>query len=86
MSKSIARETFERNWPRHLEDLESLVRIPSVSFDGFPPGEVRRSAEAVAALLKKAGLQKVEILDLEGAHPYVYAEWLGAPGKPTLLL
>lgn len=86
MSKSIAREVFERNWPKHLEDLENLVRIPSVSFDGFPPAEVRRSAEAVAALLKKSGLQKVEILEMQGAHPYVYAEWLGAPGKPTLLL
>ncbi|MBU6375715.1 MAG: M20/M25/M40 family metallo-hydrolase [Bdellovibrionales bacterium] len=78
--------TFERRFDQHLEDLKSLVRIPSVSFEGFDPQNVRRSAEAVAALLRKNGLEKVEILDLPGAHPYVYGERLRAPGKPTLLL
>src|SRR5438093_10227006 len=36
--------------------------------------------------MRAAGLQKCEVIDLEGAHPYAYGEWLGAPGKPTLLL
>ncbi|PIR18274.1 MAG: dipeptidase [Elusimicrobia bacterium CG11_big_fil_rev_8_21_14_0_20_64_6] len=69
-----------------LEDLKHLARIPSVSFPGFDPKEVVRSAEAVAALCKARGLENVEILTLPGAHPYVYADWLHAPGKPTLLL
>jgi acetylornithine deacetylase/succinyl-diaminopimelate desuccinylase-like protein len=77
---------FEKNFGHHLEDLKTLAKIPSVSFDGFPAEEVRRSAEAVAALLKKRGLEKVEILEVPGAHPYVYGEWLKAPGKPTVLL
>lgn len=80
---------LEKNFDRMLEDLKTLVRIPSVSFEGFPAKEVVRSAEAVAELLKNRGLQNVEVLRIPGkpqAHPYVYGEWLGAPGKPTLLL
>lgn len=58
-----------------------------MSFSDFPKEEVERSAGAVAALLKKRGLENVEILSLRGAHPYVYADWLHAPeGSPTLLL
>lgn len=76
----------EKNFGRHIEDLKALVKIPSVSFDGFPPTEVRRSAEAVSALLQRRGLENVKILEVPGAHPYVYGDWLNAPGKPTVLL
>src|SRR5439155_1407337 len=79
-------EYLSEKFPEYLEDLKTLVRIPSVSFPGFPEKEVRRSAEAVAALLKKRGLENVQILELPGAHPYVYGDWMHAPGKPTLLL
>src|SRR5690606_13275105 len=33
-----------------------------------------------------AGLENVELISMEGCHPYVYGERLRAPGKPTLLL
>lgn len=71
---------------RFVSDLSRLVAIPSCSFPGFPPSEVARSAEAVAAYLRRCGLEHVKVLRLPGAHPYVYADWLHAPGKPTLLL
>ena len=86
MSAQAAIERFACARDMHLEDLSKLVRIPSVSASGFDPAQVKRSAEAVAALLKERGLENVELLTLEGAHPYVYGDWLHAPGKPTVLL
>lgn len=70
----------------YQKDLETLVRIPSVSFDGFDPEQVRKSAEATAELLRQRGFDNVELLELDGAHPYVFGEWLKAPGQPTVLL
>jgi acetylornithine deacetylase/succinyl-diaminopimelate desuccinylase-like protein len=74
----------------HLDDfkatLAGLARIPSVSAEDFPREEVQRSAEAVAEAMRKAGLEGVEILELPDVHPYAYGEWLGTPGKPTVLL
>ncbi len=66
--------------------LLELARIPSVSAQGFPPEQVRRSATAFADLLRHAGLRHVQVLKIPGVHPYVYADWLDRPGKPTLVL
>jgi cysteinylglycine-S-conjugate dipeptidase len=77
---------YQSNAASYLEDLKGLVRIPSVSFAGYPPEPVRRSADAVAAVLRRRGFEGVEVLGVEGAHPYVYGERLRQPGAPTLLL
>lgn len=86
MSTDKALAHFDAQKNSYLEDLKQLVRIPSVSFDGFDPAHVRASAEATARLLKSRGFENVRLLEIEGAHPYVYGEILKAPGKPTLLL
>jgi acetylornithine deacetylase/succinyl-diaminopimelate desuccinylase-like protein len=86
MTTSLPANYLKSHFKEYLEDLKSLVRIPSVSFPHFPESEVKRSAEAVAQLLKARGLENVQILTIDGAHPYVYGERLKAPGKPTLLL
>lgn len=86
MSLEHALKHFSDKKNEYLEDLKTLVRIPSVSFDGFDPKFVRQSAEATAELLKKRGFDNVQLLEIEGAHPYVYGEILKAPGQPTLLL
>ena len=67
--------------------LEELVRIPSVSADGHDPEQVRRSAAATARALEEAGLRDVQLLELDGAHPYVHGAWLEAgDDAPTVLL
>jgi acetylornithine deacetylase/succinyl-diaminopimelate desuccinylase-like protein len=76
----------EQAWPRVREDLERLVRIPSVSFPGFDPSTVKSSAEATAGILEAAGLGGVRLLELDGAHPAVYGELPAPDGTPTLLL
>lgn len=86
MANEKALQHYEAEKKNYLEDLKTLVRIPSVSFDGFDPANVRKSAEATAELLRKRGFENVRLLEIDGAHPYVYGDWLKAPGKPTLLL
>lgn len=86
MSTDRALEMFAKKKAEYLEDLKTLVRIPSVSFEGFDPKRVRESAEATAKLLEKRGFTNVQLLEVEGAHPYVFGELLKAPGKPTVLL
>jgi acetylornithine deacetylase/succinyl-diaminopimelate desuccinylase-like protein len=68
------------------ETLVALCRVPSVSAAGFPPEEVRRSAQAVAQALRDASVEHVEVLEIPGVHPYVYGDWLHRPGAPTVLL
>jgi acetylornithine deacetylase/succinyl-diaminopimelate desuccinylase-like protein len=82
----LALAHYEKTAAIYLDELKRLVRIPSVSFAGFPEVEVHRSASAVAELLKRRGFEKVEILEVEGAHPYVYGERLEDPAAPTVLL
>jgi acetylornithine deacetylase/succinyl-diaminopimelate desuccinylase-like protein len=82
----LALAHYEKNAAIYLDELKRLVRIPSVSFAGFPDIEVGRSADAVGELLKRRGFEKVEVLRVEGAHPYVFGERIEDPSAPTLLL
>lgn len=80
------RQRVAADFPRTRAELESLVRIPSVSADGFDPAAVRRSAEATAQLMRDAGLSEVRLLEIEGAHPAVLGERRGGADRPTVLL
>ena len=69
---------------RFLEELKSLLRIPSISTLPEHKGDVRLAAESLARELERVGLEHVRIIETSG-HPLVYADWLHAAGKPTCL-
>jgi acetylornithine deacetylase/succinyl-diaminopimelate desuccinylase-like protein len=76
---------IQSNQKRFLDELFELLRIPSVSADPAYKNDVVKTAEAVAASLKKAGADQVEICETAG-YPIVYAEKLIDPLKPTILV
>ncbi len=69
---------------RFLEELKSLLRIPSISTLPEHKGDVRFAAESLARELERVGLDHVRVIETSG-HPLVYGDWLHAPGKPTCL-
>jgi acetylornithine deacetylase/succinyl-diaminopimelate desuccinylase-like protein len=81
-----ALQYLDRNFDDFKRTLVGLSRIPSVSAEGFPPQEVRRSAQGMAEALRQAGVEHVQVLEIPGVHPYVYGDWLHKPGTPTILL
>jgi acetylornithine deacetylase/succinyl-diaminopimelate desuccinylase-like protein len=69
-----------------LRGLADLVAVPSISTDGEHQKEIEQTASLTCEQMRQAGLQNVEELRTQGANPYAYGEWLGAPGKPTVFL
>src|SRR3954454_15321531 len=86
LSESELRAAVAREMPGVRADLERLVRIPSIAFDGFDHSQVERSAEAVAELLRGCGLEVQIVRGASGGHPAGIGR-KGAPaGAPTFLL
>ena len=82
---STATEAFvKQNQPRLLEELKDFVRIPSISTLPEHRSDIDRAARFVAESLRKVGMENVETIPT-GKHPLVYADWMHAPGKPTVL-
>jgi acetylornithine deacetylase/succinyl-diaminopimelate desuccinylase-like protein len=86
MSRSVEdlRAAVAANMPGVRADLEALVRIPGIAFDGFDPAQVQRSAEAVAELLRGV-LPDVRIVRA-GGQPAVIGRRPAPAGAPTVLL
>ncbi len=68
-----------------LEELVEFASIPSVSAQPAHAPDMARAAEWLSERLRRCGPMKVELWPTAG-HSAVYAEWLGAPGAPTLLV
>ncbi len=69
-----------------LERLKALIRIPSISTDPAYATEMQRARDLLLARLAELGLENVQALDGGGGQPAVFAEWTGAPGRPTLIV
>jgi acetylornithine deacetylase/succinyl-diaminopimelate desuccinylase-like protein len=73
-------ETHDRRMATYLD----FVRIPSVSALPDHADDCRRAAEFLAAQLRDAGLDHVEVSET-GGPPVVRADWLHAEGAPTVI-
>jgi acetylornithine deacetylase/succinyl-diaminopimelate desuccinylase-like protein len=75
---------IEANRQRYIDELFTLLRFPSVSADSKHAGAMHQCADHLADHLSQIGLTARK-MPTDG-HPVVYAEWLGAKGKPTVLI
>jgi cysteinylglycine-S-conjugate dipeptidase len=73
-------------FPSLRADLEHLARIPSVSNSEFDQAHVAASAQAVAELLRGAGIEDVRVTHVGAGRPAVVARRPGPAGAPTVLL
>src|SRR5438445_13833494 len=81
---SSAVEFARSNQQRFLSELKDLLRIPSVSTLEEHKSDIHKAADFVAEELRRIGMDNVEVIATKG-HPLIYADWLHAAGKPTVL-
>jgi len=79
-----ARTYASENRRRFLDELTSLIRIPSVSAVPKHRDDVARAAGWLQDHLAELGF-RAELIPIENGHPIVYADWMQAAGKPTVL-
>ncbi len=83
--KETALAFARNNQSIFLQELKTLLRIPSVSTLPEHRGDVRKTAETLAAELTRIGMEHAELVTVGDGHPLVLADWLHAPGRPTVL-
>ncbi|GAA0491716.1 dipeptidase [Paractinoplanes deccanensis] len=84
LSETDLRAAIARELPGVRADLERLIRIPGIAFEGFDHSHVERSAEAVAELLRGVGLDTQIVR--HGGQPAVIGRKAAPAGAPTVLL
>ena len=75
---------FSEHREAHLNELNEFLRIPSISSLSEHKGDIQNAAEWLANTFKKLNLENISITQTAG-HPVVYADWLHAEDKPTIL-
>lgn len=79
------RDYIKENESRFLEELFTLLRIPSISSQSEHKGDMQRCAERWRELILQAGADKCEIFQTEG-NPIVYGEKIINPSAKTVLV
>jgi acetylornithine deacetylase/succinyl-diaminopimelate desuccinylase-like protein len=80
-----ASEYIQERRSAFVEELKGFLRIPCVSTKSENQTDMLKAAQWLVEQMRGMGLEHVEILPTAG-HPVVYADWLHAAGKPTVLL
>ncbi len=79
------KEYIEKHGDRFVEELCSLIRIPSVSSESEHKTDMFLCAERWRELLVNAGVDRAEIVSTTG-NPLVFAEKMVDPAKKTVLV
>ena len=79
------KQYIEQNNERFLQELFSLLRIPSISSESAHRNDMYRCAERLVELLKEAGADRATVYETTG-HPVVFAEKKYDPAAPTILV
>lgn len=79
------RQYIKENEERFLEELFSLIRIPSISSKSEHKEDMTRCAERWKELLLAAGAEKAEVMPTDG-NPIVYAERHVSDDAKTVLI
>ncbi|MDR1592053.1 MAG: M20/M25/M40 family metallo-hydrolase, partial [Prevotellaceae bacterium] len=81
----MIKQYISDNEPRFLDELFSLIRIPSISALPEHKDDMYRCAERWRTLLLEAGAEHAEVMPSEG-NPIVYGEKIIGQGLPTVLV
>ena len=76
---------IESNKDRFLEELFSLIRIPSISAKHENKPDMLTCAQRWTEVLLSSGADKAEVMPTKG-NPVVYAEKMVSPNAPTVLV
>jgi acetylornithine deacetylase/succinyl-diaminopimelate desuccinylase-like protein len=79
------KQYITENEPRFLDELFSLIRIPSISAQEEHKEDMQRCAQRWKELLLEAGVDKAEVMPSKG-NPMVYAEKMVDPSATTILV
>ena len=75
---------FTSHREAHLNELKEFLRIPSISSLSEHKEDIQEAAKWLVKAFEKLNLENISITQTAG-HPVVYADWLHAEGKPTIL-
>lgn len=85
MDPSRALNYARAHRPRFVAELKQFLTFPSVSSQPEHRKDIQRCADWLARHLQGIGLDRTRIIPTRG-NPIVYASWLHAPGRPTLIV
>ncbi len=79
------KDLIEVHKDQFVEELQEFLRIQSISALSEHKEDVKTAARFLADAFERIGMEHIELVETEG-HPIVYADWLHAEGKPTVLI
>lgn len=83
---NTALQHAQQNRERHLSELLTFLRQPSISTDPDYDAQTAATADWLAGQMSAAGLKNVRVISTQ-RHPIVYADWLNAGrSAPTVLI